>query len=114
MAGALFVAPHATVPGQLRPRAAQPTPASAPGAPLVLAGRGLRPVWSFVLQTPDHSRDRGSATVQWTPRGRPACPTGPVPLGARQTDLSILIESPEPVGGRAVATIGPARGGCTT
>src|SRR5215207_1823933 len=109
MAGALLVAAPTGVTTTLPPRAT----ANAPAEPLVLAGRGKRPVWSFVLQAADRAGDRGSATVQWTPRGRSMCPTGPVPLGRRATELSIFIESPEPVGGRALATIGPEPADCT-
>lgn len=109
MAGALVVAAPTRVTTTLPPRAT----ANAPAEPLVLAGRGQRPVWSFVLQAADRAGDRGSATVQWTPRGRPMCPTGPVLLGRRETVIAILIESPEPVGGRALATIGPEPPDCT-
>ena len=108
-AGALLLTGSAERSTTVPPRAT----ANAPLGPLVLAGRGQRPVWSFVLQAADRAGDRGSATVAWTPRGRPMCPTGPVPLGRRATELAIVIESPEPVGGRALATIGPEPADCT-
>jgi hypothetical protein len=103
MGVALVAASPTAVTSTLPPRAT----ASPPSEPVVLEGRGARPVWAYVVQAPDRSGDRGSAVIDWTPRGRPMCEDGPVPIGRRETELSIVIQSPEPVDGRVLGTIGP-------
>ena len=85
-----------------RPRAPYLQSASSP--PLVLAGRGRRPVWSFVIAAPNGSGDLGSATAEWTPTGTPVCPASPVPLGAT-TRVAVTIDGPADVSGATVGTL---------
>ena len=77
--------------------------AAAPG-PIVLAGRGRRPVWSFVIAAPDGTGDLGSATADWTPTGSPVCPASPVPLGTT-TEVAVTIDGPADVSGATVGTL---------
>lgn len=74
------------------------------GDPIVLAGRGRRPVWSFVIAAPDGSGDLGSATADWTPTGAPVCPASPVPLGTT-TEVEVTIDGPAGVSGATVGTL---------
>ena len=89
-------------PEPARSRAPYLQPASSP--PLVLAGRGRRPVWSFVIAAPDGSGDLGSATAEWTPTGSPVCPASPVPLGTT-TRVAVTIDGPAGVSGTTVGTL---------
>jgi hypothetical protein len=82
------------------------TPAARAAAvePIVLAGRGSRPVWSFVISAPDGTGDLGSATADWTPTGAPVCPASPVPLGTT-TEVAVTIDGPADVSGTTVGTL---------
>jgi hypothetical protein len=95
----------AASPGAPERSASAPSAARAVAAqPIVLAGRGRRPVWSFVISAPDGSGDLGSATADWTPTGAPVCPASPVPLGTT-TEVAVTIDGPADVSGATVGTL---------
>jgi hypothetical protein len=99
---ALALLASSAAPEHVRTREPYLRPASS--EPLVLAGRGRRPVWSFVIASPDGSGDLGSATADWTPTGAPVCPTSPVPLGTT-TEVEVTIDGPPRVSGATVGTL---------
>jgi hypothetical protein len=93
-----------TPPGAVRQPSGAPAAVPAVTGPIVLAGRGRRPVWSFVIAAPDGSGDLGSATADWTPTGAPVCPGSPVPLGTT-TEVKVTIDGPPGVSGATVGTL---------
>jgi hypothetical protein len=94
--------------------AAAPETVPAAATPLVLAGRGSRPVWSFVVSAPDGAGDLGSATADWTPSGGAVCPASPVPFGAHRTDVAVAIDGPAALSGRTIGRLESTGDGCAS